>query len=267
MRIASINLFLALLAAIVTVTVAYLASRSQSLAQVDAGGHLLRVLVCGSGGPTVVFENGLGRPLETWHEIQTKQSDQLTTVAYDRAGTGRSEEGPFPRDARQISLELRTILQNVNAPPPYILVGHSFGGLYIRTFASMYPDDVAAMILVDPTRDDAIDQENFDGAEYAELDAGLATSSQAREAVIPEHIPVYLIVAMGVPNSETPYDEPISDKSKRLRNEALSGHTRWLQGIFDGQLIVTHNSGHGVPYEEPELITKTIGLAIAKSNQ
>src|ERR1043166_8131398 len=86
---------------------------------VDAGGHALRMRIAGSGSPAVVFESGGtgagGGPLEAWERAH-------------RAGSGHSDPGPKPRDARQIARELRTALHTARVSPPYVLVGHSFGG-------------------------------------------------------------------------------------------------------------------------------------------
>jgi pimeloyl-ACP methyl ester carboxylesterase len=74
--------------------------------------------------------------------------------AYHRAGTGWSDRGPKPRDAHQIATELHTLLTRAGVPGPYALVGHSFGGLYVRTHAADYPSEVAGMVLVDATHPD-----------------------------------------------------------------------------------------------------------------
>ena len=74
--------------------------------------------------------------------------------AYDRAGMGWSEMGPDPRDARQITGELHALLDGAGIEGPYLLVGHSFGGLYMQTYAARYPDEVAGMALVDSSQPD-----------------------------------------------------------------------------------------------------------------
>lgn len=106
----------------------------------------------------MVFESGgtggSGPPLESWERVQVPVSTFTRTVAYDRAGTGFSALGPKPRDGRQIAVELHTALRNAGVPPPYILVGHSFGGLVMRRFALLYPEEVAGLVLVDPMRCD-----------------------------------------------------------------------------------------------------------------
>ena len=117
---------------------------------VDAGRHKLRMLIVGDNGPTVVLESGLGGGIG-WEQVRQEVGRFARVVTYDRAGFGDSEPGPKPRTARQIAVELRTALNNADLPPPYILVGHSFGGPYTRVFAATYPDETGGLVLVDPT--------------------------------------------------------------------------------------------------------------------
>ncbi len=118
---------------------------------VDSGGHRLKMLVIGETGPTVVLESGLGGGID-WEQVRTEIGRFAKVITYDRAGFGQSEPGPKPRTARQIASELHRALQNANLPPPYILVGHSMGGPYVRVFAMAYPQEVSGMVLVDPTQ-------------------------------------------------------------------------------------------------------------------
>ena len=92
----------------------------------------------------------------TGHGVQPEVSKLTRTVSYDRAGIGWSAPGPEPRDARQIAKELHIALGNAGLPPPFILVGHSFGGPFIRVFADIYPREVSGMVLVDPTQEEFI---------------------------------------------------------------------------------------------------------------
>jgi pimeloyl-ACP methyl ester carboxylesterase len=86
----------------------------------------------------------------SWSEIQRALARSFRVVSYDRAGLGWSEPGPMPRTADQIVGELHTLLDRAAIPPPYVLVGHSFGGLTMALFAGRFPDEVAGMVLVDP---------------------------------------------------------------------------------------------------------------------
>ena len=123
---------------------------------VDVGGHRLHVQSLGDEGarPTVILEGGAGLGATTWAWVQPALATSTRVVAYDRAGVGWSDRGPEPRDADHIAGDLHAALGAAGVGGPYVLVGHSFGGLYVRAFADRYADEVAGLVLVDPTHPD-----------------------------------------------------------------------------------------------------------------
>ena len=121
---------------------------------VDVGGHRLHISCLGTDSPTVVFESGLANMSADWANIQPRAAATSRACAYDRAGIGWSDDGPQPRDPRRIAQELHTLLTTAGVPGPYVLVGQSFGGLYVRTFADLFPEDIAGMVLVDASHPD-----------------------------------------------------------------------------------------------------------------
>jgi len=116
---------------------------------VDVGSHSLHIDCVGQGNPTVVLDAGTGEMSADWVWVQWEVSDATRVCAYDRSGMGWSEMGPEPRDARRISGELHALLEGASIEGPYVLVGHSFGGLYMQTYAARYPDEVAGVSLVE----------------------------------------------------------------------------------------------------------------------
>ena len=116
---------------------------------VDVGGHSLHINCVGEGSPTVILESGSGATSVDWANIQPEVANTTRVCAYDRAGSGWSETGPEPGDPQQIAGELHTLLGNAGIDGPYVLVGHSFGGLYVRMYAELYPNEVEGMVLVD----------------------------------------------------------------------------------------------------------------------
>jgi pimeloyl-ACP methyl ester carboxylesterase len=118
---------------------------------IDVGGHSLHLNCTGSGSPTVVLETGGGEMSSNLGWIAPAVAHDTRVCVYDRAGRGWSEPADSPQYATQIATDLHTLLQRGHVPGPYVLAGHSFGGLYVRTFAARYPDEVAAMALVDST--------------------------------------------------------------------------------------------------------------------
>lgn len=117
---------------------------------VDVGGHRLHLIESVSNGPTIVLEAGLMSTVLSWSDLQRKLAQSYRVVSYDRAGLGWSELGPMPRTAERIVDELHTLLHRAAIPPPYVLVGHSFGGLTMPLFAARFPKETAGMVLVDP---------------------------------------------------------------------------------------------------------------------
>jgi pimeloyl-ACP methyl ester carboxylesterase len=117
---------------------------------VDVGGHRLHLLESGSSDLTIVFEAGLMSTVLSWSNLQRELAQSYRVISYDRAGLGWSDLGPMPRTADRIVDELHALLQEAAIAPPYILVGHSFGGLTMPLFAARFRDETAGMVLVDP---------------------------------------------------------------------------------------------------------------------
>lgn len=256
---------LAVLAFLLSAVAVYLPTRSQPFARVSLDGQSLRMLVVGPstslgpgrGDATVVFESGGGASLEMWGKVQPDVSRFARTVSYDRAGLGLSDKGPLPRDGRRIAAELHRALRLAAVPPPYILVGASLGGPYVRIFADTYPEDVVGMVLVDPTTDST----RFDIAEGTTvIEAWQESLEQSRASRVPAGIPVALIDAV------SPVAVPFATewvRALRMKNrpeiEADSlEYQRWLSTFSSGRLIVTHRSGHNVAIEQPDLVVDTV---------
>jgi pimeloyl-ACP methyl ester carboxylesterase len=118
---------------------------------IDVDGHRLHLSCTGSGTPTVVLEPGAGEMSSNLGWIAPAVARNARVCVYDRAGRGWSEPADTAQDGAQIATDLHTLLQRGHVPGPYVLAGHSFGGLYVLTFAARYPDEVAGMVLVDST--------------------------------------------------------------------------------------------------------------------
>lgn len=106
----------------------------------------------GRGEPTVLFEAGIGATHLNWRGIQDPIAMLARTIAYDRAGLGWSSRCRTSRTPANIAAELHEMMEAAGLQPPYVLVGHSFGGLVMRRFALLYPEEVAGVVLVDPMR-------------------------------------------------------------------------------------------------------------------
>jgi len=130
----------------------------------------LYVLEAGSGEPTVLFESGIGATNLNWRHIQQSVARFTGTASYDRGGLGWSSPCRTARTPGNIAAELHEMLQRGNIKPPYILVGHSFGGLVMRRYALDFPQDVAGIVLVDPMRCE--EWPPLDQAKLGELERG-----------------------------------------------------------------------------------------------
>lgn len=111
----------------------------------------MHVNCTGSGSPTVVLEPGAGEMSSYLGWIAPAVERDTRVCVYDRAGRGWSESADGPQDGTRIATDLHTLLQRGGVPGPYVLAGHSFGGLYVLSFAAQYPEDVAGLVLVDST--------------------------------------------------------------------------------------------------------------------
>ncbi|MNU38865.1 Soluble epoxide hydrolase [compost metagenome] len=121
---------------------------------VDVGGYKLHINKIGSGSPTILLEAASGETSLSWKDIPRELAESATVVSYDRGGFAWSEKATTPRTGPNIVRELHTALKNEGIHGPYILVGHSLGGMYSRLFAQTYRDEVAGLVLIDAKPED-----------------------------------------------------------------------------------------------------------------
>lgn len=240
---------------------------------VDVGGHRLEVSVAGTGTPVVILEAGLGQHQRHWLAIQDSLATQTTVIAYSRAGYGASDPSPERRTPLQITSELRALLHALGQDGPYLLVGHSLGGLYVRVFASRYPADVAGLVLVDPTHE-RLDLEHSILSptywpdvwalleDYA-TDVGGATRGEmeefwsiSRRGTLPEavplpDVPMVILTAMAVDSSWSGGFEI----GLRIRRQI---HTELFEQTTQGVHVVTTESGHDMHQDRPDLVVQSI---------
>lgn len=126
-------------------------------------GHQFHIYCTGDGPLTVILESGAGAASLAWAWIQPEVAKSSRVCSYDRAGYGWSSPTDVPMDAINTSQQLHSVLMAANIPGPYILVGHSIGGAYVRMFAANYPRDVAGVVLIDATNPSILET-------YAEID-------------------------------------------------------------------------------------------------
>jgi pimeloyl-ACP methyl ester carboxylesterase len=123
------------------------------LHDVPSEGGTLRMRTAGAGTPTVVFESGSGWAGDYWGPLLDELADSATVVSYDRAGLGASTAKPTSLRPTAVAGRLREALETSGFAPPYVLVGHSLGGLHVRAFAYQWPEEVLGLVLVDPSHE------------------------------------------------------------------------------------------------------------------
>jgi pimeloyl-ACP methyl ester carboxylesterase len=217
---------------------------------VDIGGRRLHLWCTGAGFPVVVLEvGGSGNVLE-WSRVQPEVAKTTRVCSYDRAGFGWSDLGPNPRSAAQIVGELHTLLQAAQVPGPYVLTGHSIGGLFVRLFASTYPTEVAGIILVDATHEDLRQRMPAESGAQAgnplmlqfTLDlhsfltaVGFARLTGIRFAGGPALSPEARTLAEGIKVRTT---VPFADRSETLTTDESMTQVRKTRHVLDIPLVV-----------------------------
>jgi pimeloyl-ACP methyl ester carboxylesterase len=114
-------------------------------------GRRINMLCMGRGSPTVVLESGYRGSSGAWYKVQPGIARFTRVCAYDRAGYGQSDPGPPPRDGEAVAHDLDAALRAAKIEGPFVMVGHSAGGLYVRLFSDLRPKEVVGMVLVDPS--------------------------------------------------------------------------------------------------------------------
>src|ERR1017187_1952005 len=115
----------------------------------SVGGYKTHLYCIGSGTPTIVLESGLGDDFLIWGRVQPELAKATRVCSYDRSGLGWSEVRPGPRDSNTVSEQLHALLVQAGISGPFLLMGHSLGGLHIRAYASRYPMEIVGLVLVD----------------------------------------------------------------------------------------------------------------------
>lgn len=210
----------------------------------------------------VIFENGLGGRIEYWKKVLPAISNDSTTFVYNRPGYGHSDPASTPRDGSHVVEELRTLLRSKGLKPPYILVGHSLGGLYMQLFARRHPDEVSALILVDSTHpkqfdgEGAIEKQSLwvrgviallaTGVAKDELDLIPKTGQQVLSLPTFSGKPVFVLSAA----------KPLEKKS-RLADDA-NAKRKDIARLYPGSKQIWVNSGHVITLEKPESVISAI---------
>lgn len=250
------------------------------------------------GQPTIVFESGLGTPMDNWDKVLSGVSELAPLVTYDRPGIGKSEPIDEMPTVQNVSNRLVRILNQLELEPPYILVGHSLGGLYVRGFPNYHPELLAGIVIIDPadfteTKDNIKDHyevlnwkpEKVDSLILHFIDKRKKGRKSVpiaiqREGEILENlrennfdeinksklpnIPVHILTGgrFDYPKKlhSKEYDEEALFRSKM--NHRINRWTEFVNSVDKGMLFYSADAGHFVHYDNPELLISSIRIIL-----
>jgi pimeloyl-ACP methyl ester carboxylesterase len=247
---------------------------TDALVSVDTA--TLHVQCAGTGSPTVVFEAGLGSDGASWQKVFPEVARVTRACVYDRAGLGKSSAATRPRTSNDMVRELGTLLERARLPAPYVLVGHSLGGLNVRLFASKHPDVVAGVVLVDSTTEEqdvrswallppeelakfqAALQASPEGMTYDAFRESMALLRAARRSLGDRPL---VVLTHG---REDPHDlggsPDVVARRASVWAELQAELPRWSTNHAH---IIATNSRHAIPWEAPRLVAASVVEVVA----
>ena len=235
---------------------------------IDVGGYRLHINCAGNptkSSPTVVMDAGGYDSSETWSKVQPEIAKFARVCVYDRAGLGKSERQPNPSyPSLEVVKDLHTLLVNAHIVPPLVLVGHSFGGMNVRLYASQFPQEVVGMVLVDSVHEDEMDRwvammplevkRQLTDADKAQLARLAVSEGQLRAAHWHSNIPL-VVLTHGVV-SPGDYGVPsMSAKGEALRLEMQEALARLSSR---SRHIIAEKSGHYIQRDQPQLVIDSV---------
>lgn len=256
-------------------------SKDNKGAMVPLDGFQLYVKDMGSGGPTVIIENGLACATSLYDDLQQRVAKYARVISYDHPGIGRSPANSAPRTLENYAKELRSLLKSKNIPPPYILAGHSMGGFMIRYYAYLYPREVAGLVFIDCPHEDWFSyvysrysgkdldlfnnfwdpkKSKFTGGKLAELSYYTVLCDSIRGKKIPPSIPV----KMYSQNTVNPWwSKKFGYDEKDMKVWAEMQH-RVLDGVSDARQYTDRKAGHLYHLDKPREVVSGIRDLINK---
>jgi pimeloyl-ACP methyl ester carboxylesterase len=249
---------------------------------VDIGGRHLFIRCSGvstKADPVVVLDAGMGNSSEVWSLVQPQASRFSRVCSYDRAGMGKSDKPPHPASSEDIVSDLHRLLEMAGIRAPYVLVGHSFGGMNVRLFASRYPNEVKGLVLVDSSHEDEIDRT------IALLPAEQVKKTKPEDMVVlgPEgvdfiksiaqlraanwHGEIPLVVLTRGTSGFNPNDYPVPTLAPMFEKLRLELQQDLVKRSRRGKQVFAEKSGHNIHRDEPGLVVDAIrqGLEEARS--
>jgi pimeloyl-ACP methyl ester carboxylesterase len=222
-----------------------------------------------------VLDYGLGGNIEEWNNVFPEVARFTRVVAYDRAGYGESEAGTEPRSHTQIATELHTMLHRAGIVPPYVLVGHSLGGANIRAFAHLFKEEVAGLVFIDPFNENVFtsqsEQERASAMAQQEealkgAPAGVQGEWKFLKGEEPDNFPQ--LRSFGAP-PDLPLMVLVAGRGRPPHwvKSVLDEYGAWVAQATEGGLVVTPESRHAIPSDDPALVVSAIRRVVFPSVQ
>lgn len=249
---------------------------------VDVGGRRLYLKCSGQarkGIPVVVLDAGMGNASDVWSLVQPTVAQFARVCSYDRAGMGKSDRAPRAHSSQDMVDDLHKLLIKARINSPYVLVGHSFGGMNARLFASQYPKEVVGMVLVDSTHEDEtarmlalLPPEIVKNAKPEDMVVRSAENvdfnksvEQLRAANWRRDIPLIVLTRGSATFNPNDYTVPsLAPKFEQLRLELQQ---ELVRRSSKGRQIIAEKSGHNIHRDQPELVIDAIRQVLADSNR
>ncbi len=228
----------------------------------------------GEGVPSVILINGGSGPIEGWYKVFHELAVESTVLAYNRLGIGKSDQPKSPQHGNFIVDTLRQLLKELNISPPYILVGHSLGGLYANLFARQYPDEIAGVVLLDASHPEDLSINETQGAlirginKFLKAFDSLSSHRKWNEVNFVEDTAKQIHQAGSFP--DVPLLVVSGDKMPKMMPEHAfqirkSNQMNLVQLSNQGKQILATKSGHFPQLSEPELVISAIKECIERA--
>jgi pimeloyl-ACP methyl ester carboxylesterase len=235
---------------------------------VNVGGRRMQLDCLGNGSPTVVMDSGLNMTMETWGPVPSNVATFTRVCTYNRLGLGHSDSGIAPRTSKAIVGELDALLAKAGISGPYVLVGHSFGGMNVRLYASEHPDKVVGIVLIDPSSEKqyqrlAAIKSGSEREEYLHHESGgnyervnLLNSAAELQSAAPLRPSLPLLVLTARQGQE-------GEEARAL--EEMQAELARLEP--NGKQIIVENSSHFIQLDRPFLVTDSIFLVVRAARE
>jgi pimeloyl-ACP methyl ester carboxylesterase len=236
---------------------------SESARLVTVGTHKMFLHCTGKqSGPTVILESGTGDTSEVWTAVQNRVQEFARVCSYDRLDLGKSDKLVSPHTAGEIVDDVHSLLLAAAVPPPYVMVGHSIGGIYVRKFAALYPTEVSGIVLLDSAHEEQFSRVSAVSPEWAQrITSKFPVDDQIAHGFLPPNQrlvwhfdkPLVVIEHGEMPSSSA--SDPMAKESEKVFHvlqKDLAQRSKY------GQLREARQSGHYIQRDQPDLVVQAI---------